>query len=153
MSDVNHECPFAQHVDAYVDGELEPALNEEMHRHVFSCASCSAMVRQTMDISASISAIETKRLPENVRNRMHSATASRWDGGTMRFLRYMSGIAAVILVGASIWVARMGSVSPEASTPGVNSTDTQVTEWIVRDLSHKDATKQRAQPSTAPEQP
>ncbi len=118
MNDSNRgECPFdAQHVDAYCDGELPPALEEEMHRHVFACAHCSAAVRQTAEIRDGIAAIETRRLPDDVRNRIHSNVAASWDGGTMRFLRYMSGIAAVILVGASIWVARMGSVAPATNT-------------------------------------
>ena len=55
MSDANPgDCPFAQHVDAYCDGELPAALEEEMHRHVFACANCSAAVRQTVEISDSI---------------------------------------------------------------------------------------------------
>jgi anti-sigma factor RsiW len=145
-----NECPFAQYVDAYCDGELDPALEEEMHRHVFACASCSAAVRQTVEIQGSIASIETRRLPEDVRNRIHSRVASSWDGGTMRLLRYMSGIAAVVLVGASIWLARMGNVAPDKTAPGASSTDLPVAQWTPTNLparSNAPATQPSSQQS------
>jgi anti-sigma factor RsiW len=61
----------------YIDGDLDPALKQELERHLEHCEDCTMVVDQTRKTIRIFSGSEPVPLPEDVRSRLHKALRER----------------------------------------------------------------------------
>jgi anti-sigma factor RsiW len=62
-----------QELSSYIDGELDPVVQQELERHLADCEECKMVVDQTkmtVDIFCDEELVE---LPKDVRSRLHEA--------------------------------------------------------------------------------
>lgn len=57
----------------YLDGELEPAVLQELERHLEQCEDCQLVVDQTKKTVEIFCDSEPVELPTDVRSRLHEA--------------------------------------------------------------------------------
>jgi anti-sigma factor RsiW len=57
----------------YIDGDLDPALKQELERHLEHCEDCTMVVDQTRKTIRIFSGAEPVALPEDIRSRLHRA--------------------------------------------------------------------------------
>ena len=57
----------------YIDGDLEPAMKEELERHLSHCEDCSMIVDQTRKTIELYCNSEPVALPDEVRQRLHAS--------------------------------------------------------------------------------
>ena len=57
----------------YLDGELEPTLQQELKRHLEQCEDCQLVVDQTKKTVQIFCDSEPVELPADVRSRLHEA--------------------------------------------------------------------------------
>jgi len=55
----------------YIDGDLDPALKQELERHLEHCEDCTMVVDQTRKTIRIFSGAEPVPLPEDVHSRLH----------------------------------------------------------------------------------
>jgi anti-sigma factor RsiW len=61
----------------YIDGELEPAIQQELERHLAHCEDCTMILDQTKKSIAILCDSEPIRLPADLHSRLHSALRER----------------------------------------------------------------------------
>jgi anti-sigma factor RsiW len=57
----------------YIDGELEPAVKQELERHLEHCEECKIVVDQTKLTVEIFCDSEPVELPSDVKSRLHEA--------------------------------------------------------------------------------
>ena len=57
----------------YIDGDLDPALTQELERHLAHCEDCTMIVDQTRKSVEILCDSKPVKLPEDVRTRLHAA--------------------------------------------------------------------------------
>lgn len=62
-------CAQADHLWAYLDGELPPARARAVARHLAACADCGARARRLRSMLESCRAAGCRKLPADVRAR------------------------------------------------------------------------------------
>lgn len=60
-------------ISNYIDGELDPALKQELERHLEHCEDCTMIVDQTRKTIQIYSGPTPVDLPSDVRSRLHAA--------------------------------------------------------------------------------
>jgi anti-sigma factor RsiW len=65
----------------YLDGELEPAVAQDLHRHLSGCKECTLIVNQTKLTVEIFCNAEMVELPEQVRTRLHEALRRKLSPG------------------------------------------------------------------------
>ena len=61
----------------YIDGDLDPALKQELERHLEHCEDCTMVVDQTRKTIRIFSGAEAVSLPEEVHSRLHKVLRER----------------------------------------------------------------------------
>lgn len=64
----------------YLDGELDPALAEQLTRHLEHCEDCQIIVNTTRRSLEIVCAAEPEPLPADVRARLNALLSSRLSG-------------------------------------------------------------------------
>ena len=149
------ECDFIRRIDAYCDGELSPAEEARVDAHIVTCPACAARVREIRFLGDLIaSAGNVPGLSYTARGRLRLSAANGWERENVRWAWGISGIAAAVLIGASVWVATTpaatstgggaGSWERVAAAGGKTTTvaedafadaqDARTASWIVSDL-------------------
>lgn len=59
-------------LSSYIDGELEPAVKQELERHLQHCEDCTMIVDQTKKTIELYCGSEPLALPDELRERLHS---------------------------------------------------------------------------------
>ena len=67
----------------YIDGNLDPALKQELERHLAHCEDCTMIVDQTRKTIQIFSGSEPINLPSDVKSRLHAALHKRLPGGSL----------------------------------------------------------------------
>ena len=57
----------------YIDGELEPAIQQELERHLSHCEDCTMILDQTKKSIEILCDAEPIPLPASLHDRLHSA--------------------------------------------------------------------------------
>ena len=57
----------------YIDGDLDPVVQQELERHLEHCRDCAMIVDQTMKTIKILCDSQPISLPADVRSRLHSA--------------------------------------------------------------------------------
>jgi anti-sigma factor RsiW len=60
-------------ISNYIDGELDPALKQELERHLQHCEDCTMIVDQTRRTIKIYSGSVPVDLPSDVKSRLHAA--------------------------------------------------------------------------------
>jgi len=61
----------------YIDGALDPAVKQELERHLDHCEDCQMVVDQTKKTIEIFCDSRPVPLPEDVRSRLHAALRSK----------------------------------------------------------------------------
>ena len=67
----------------YIDGDLDPALKQELERHLEHCEDCTMIVDQTRKTIQIFSGSELINLPSDVKSRLHAALHKKLPGGPL----------------------------------------------------------------------
>ena len=67
----------------YIDGDLDPALKQELERHLAHCEDCTMVVDQTRKTIQIFSGSEPVNLPSDVKSRLHDALHKKLPGGSL----------------------------------------------------------------------
>ena len=67
-------------ISNYIDGELDPALMQELERHLAHCEDCTMIVDQTRKTIQIYSGSEPVDLPSGVKSRLHAALRQKFPG-------------------------------------------------------------------------
>jgi anti-sigma factor RsiW len=154
-------CDFEHFLDAYHDGELPEPHRREIAQHAEQCPACAKALRDIDELSqafASMRSIPRPALSAESLTQLHEhVDAMTSDRSLLRFAEALSGIAAALLVAATLWMtqARSGAtVDPEASwqaeaitlqqqpqsdesQPLPRNGTVETAEWIVAGLSSR----------------
>lgn len=119
--------PFEQ-LNAYVDGELEPAAELDVRRHLDLCATCGASIETLTAVKQAVAAgAEVRPVPHTLRERIGTLGRSRAPRWRHR-LRHLATLAAVVLV-----VVGLGRLALRRHTGGGSD---RVTQALVADHLH-----------------
>jgi len=148
-------CEFEAQVEAYHDGELEPARVDLFEDHVQTCSACAAQLRSLQSMTDLIAAnLESHRPPMSydALQRVHDEIDSTMDRSLLPLTRGLIGIAAAVLIVATagLWqmqpqqasepqpwegtVLTSSSAQVDTSQPNGNVLDPDI---IVADLSRR----------------
>ena len=64
-------------ISNYLDGDLPPALRQELERHLSECKECTIVVNQTKATVELYCDTEIVELPEDVKVRLHQTLRSK----------------------------------------------------------------------------
>jgi len=79
------------HLESWIDGELENGFAEEMNRHVQSCSQCQAEYELAAQIQARLGRLPAFDLPPEVLDRVRSETEG--NSGSRRVAGWLHGSA------------------------------------------------------------
>ena len=65
----------------YIDGDLEPAVKQELERHLEHCEDCTMIVDQTKKSIEILCDSRPVELPSDVRSRLHTALRKKLSPG------------------------------------------------------------------------
>jgi anti-sigma factor RsiW len=149
-------CPHPERLSAYYDRELPESEQAAIRLHLADCDLCSAELGHYQFLTESLSH-DSLQLPGGVNmNRLRGAfVREQTQRQTMTMLRWISSVAACLLVGASMGLFSASSGSSSVSPNGLTemiSPPAQVysdvesyaaadmadmVQWIANDLSRR----------------
>lgn len=123
-----------RHVDAFVDGELEPARSIDVEQHLGDCPLCRQQVGMQRNVKLQVStALRQVAAPEALRQRV-AASLDEASGQTRQGYSstlFLTAAAAVVLLGVS-WAQRPSGVNQAVMAGGAGGSLP-----IFRDIVHK----------------
>jgi anti-sigma factor RsiW len=143
----NSDCRFAADVAAYHDGQLDAARRQAFAAHLDSCPVCRAELAELASLSGFFASAPRPRLSPIDVHRLQVNVLRRAPSDILRLARVLSGIAACIVVGGSIELARSNSapaVAPALAPPWAEVTSsvsdlrdaaTPAAQWYLADAS------------------
>ena len=66
-------------LSSFIDGQLEPAVKQDLERHLEHCEDCMLIVDQTKKTIEIFCDSQPVELPEEVRSRLHDALRRRFN--------------------------------------------------------------------------
>jgi len=109
-----------KHVDAYVDGELEPARSIDVEQHLGDCVDCRRQVGDQRNVKLQVAtALRGAPAPEELRQRVARGLDQASGHGRQSYgpTLLLTAAAAVVLLGAS-WAQRSSEVKQATVTGG-----------------------------------
>ena len=61
-----------EHISAYIDGDVDPALRAEIDRHLETCEVCSAVLDSTRNVVVLVAEGRVFELPAGFSKRLHA---------------------------------------------------------------------------------
>src|SRR5579862_8685828 len=95
-------CEFNNMLGRYHDGELPATDRPAFEAHLPNCMSCTTELEQLRSIGQSLRAAERPRASRDFVAQLESLASNVEDLSIIRFARRLTGIAAAILVAATI---------------------------------------------------
>lgn len=144
-------CNFNDKLQALYDGELSAADAAAFQNHLDTCPPCAAQLAGLQSLSQLFSAVAIPPLSQIGLHRLHQRVNQEMDRGLIKMGWALSGIAAAIMLLASMWLLRVQSAeaaSPQSAPPwvGVSASletaslaqdaGTPTAEWYLADASH-----------------
>jgi len=111
------ECIEHQLLGAYHDRELGDEQREAVEAHLSGCKQCQAELADLSALSSWLVTAATPPLSPIGLHRLHARVDSVMEEGLVRFVRLLSGVAACLLVGASIGLMRVKIARPAEVAP------------------------------------
>jgi hypothetical protein len=114
-----------EHLGAYVDGEVTPALRDQIYSHVADCPGCASELTELHDLAGALSRAEVVAVPPTLWHAIEGRLPSARRGHRILKLRLprMVGIAAAvfILVGLGLFSLPWGGNGiPQAQAAAVD---------------------------------
>jgi anti-sigma factor RsiW len=116
------QCNYIDRIEAYHDGEIVGDERRAIESHLVTCDACAEQLRQLQSMSAILAAAPQARLSQIALHRLHHRLDAATDGGLLRLGWAMSGIAAGLLIVASIAMALLQQQRPTSSQATAMST-------------------------------
>jgi anti-sigma factor RsiW len=104
------ECTHIQEIGAYHDGQLDAARAETIERHLRECPACAAELAQLQGISqwfAEAAEAPSMRLSQMSLHRLYAKAEATLDQSILRAARWISAVAAIVLVASGAWLMKM----------------------------------------------
>ncbi len=141
-------CDLSTQLQAYHDGELPAGARAAFERHLPTCAACAAELAQLRATSAAFATESRPQLSQIARHRLHNRIDEAMERGLVRIAWSLSGVAAAVLIGGSVWLLQMKDQSqPAAPPPWVEAaasarstgdvTATPAAQWYLVDSSSR----------------
>jgi len=110
-------CPSGTDLRAWIDGELDPRREAEMSLHAASCPACRSRAQEDRRIGKAIragSVVLTARPPALDARRILDRVRRIGDEEVraVRFLRRLSAVAALLILGSGVLIAWSASDGP-----------------------------------------
>jgi anti-sigma factor RsiW len=142
-------CPQIPSISAYHDGELSAERQGHVEQHLLECARCSAELASLKRLSARVAAdAPVTTLSPDAMRRFHRHVDQMTDRSLLRFAELLTGLAAAVLVAATLWAFRPVSVSAEPvphwqqaavmllpEHTGASPSPIRTAEWLVTELA------------------
>lgn len=143
-------CDHLASVQAYHDGELDPAASRAVEAHVRACGDCAGLLADLRSLTELVAQAPLLDVSPATVARYQGAWHEARDRGLVRVTGWLTGVAAAVLVGAlALWspiegnslaAARPSLWETAAITPPseaqVESELVQVAQWMATDLSY-----------------
>ena len=129
MSDCNENIRLG----AYHDGELTPDEAARVEAHVRDCPACAEELRALRQISGLFAAgagLDVPELRPMKLAQVHRAIDAEGNIGLLRLVRQLTGVAAAILVGGTVWLVSTSGAGPVAPA-GVSADAVSVADWEI----------------------
>lgn len=138
-------CPRLNLVQRYHDDELPASQRLEMDQHLGDCESCREELRSLRELSAMLSRIVPPEPSAAALRRWVEALPVAEERGVLRLTRWMTALAASVLVATTTW--NLWSPSPSVATelelgpvvlsePGESTPPSlEAARWMAMDLS------------------
>jgi anti-sigma factor RsiW len=111
-------CEYTNRIEAYHDGEVVGDARAAIEAHLLSCNGCSAELARLDALSSLLAKSIQPKLSQMSLHRLHRQVDAAMDSGLLRLGWTMSGIAAGLLLVASVWMTRVKPAAPtEAAAP------------------------------------
>ena len=169
MSDnaiAHHACDVSR-ISAYHDGELAAEYRRAVEAHLAACPACAAELARLRELSRLFAyhALARDTMPRPALDAVHAAVSEAFEERVigarevLRLTRFVTGLAAAILVAAGSWLVigpqvMESPVAPPADAAtavapwenpsllvasafdaGNGGADARFAEWVVADLS------------------
>ena len=124
-------CDRASQVHAYHDGEMPAEQVRSVEAHLRDCPDCRELLGELRKLSTMVFAAPMADISSATLRRL---TDKAWyreqDRGVLRISSWMTGIAAAVLIGATLFWP--GSTTGPGNTPvATNFPQTSTTTWEV----------------------
>lgn len=140
------DCPFANKVHAYHDGELDQAAQEQVKQHLLACPSCRVELSQLAGLSRLLEENLGVEIPPAVRAALHARVDRQPTLGLQHWAEASAAVAATILLVCSLWMSHLPSRGSQATLPVWDSQAMVVTDsspdgsdemvkWMAQDLA------------------
>jgi anti-sigma factor RsiW len=153
-------CPNIPQISAYHDGELAGEQREQIERHLRDCPQCAAELDELRRLSQQLAeAAPRPALSLEAARRLHDHVEELTDRSVLHFAEILSGLAAAVMLAASLWTARPASVAAEPVAPWeqaiamvpqdqTSRSPIRTVEWFVSELSPDDASDADRSPAS-----
>ena len=142
-------CDQRQHVQAYYDGEINPADRAAFETHLGTCAACSAELDDLRRLSMHLAGASIPALSQSALARFHGAADVAEERGVLRLAEWLTAAAAAVLLVGVMGLFRHDNTHasapdtweqaaiayPTDHDPTVGSDVLQFTEWMRTDLA------------------
>ena len=144
-----NSCSNISLISAYHDDELDASRRAEVEGHLSACPQCAAELEQLKSLSLLIAARpKLPGLSNEANRRMHRHVEELTDRSVLRFAELLSGIAAAVILVATIWSAQPAKVAAEPvvawdraavmlepEQPSSSPAQIRTVAWMVSELS------------------
>jgi hypothetical protein len=110
------DCPHTNRVDAFYDLATGEHETQWIVDHVRACPACAQRLRQLREISTAFTEFVPDGMPRQSQADLRATVRRAADRAPARFAWEMTGLAASLLVAATIWIATVPA-SADAGTP------------------------------------
>jgi anti-sigma factor RsiW len=142
------QCQYITWIGAMLDGELDAARRRELEGHLPTCANCQAELASLTQLSQVVrNDLVAPPISTAAMKRLHAQADDLADRSLRHLAEALSGVAAVILIGCSLWLLRTPTVQASDQMPPWYSLTTlrpqpsqmpqsiQTAEWIFTEVS------------------
>ena len=148
-------CKHIRRMSAFYDGEVAEEEHQQLRKHIQHCTECAGELERLRAISRFLAAAEVPQLAPAALQRFHRVVNGASEKVVFRMARTFAAAAAAVLVVGLVWLwqadgaedARAGAVPEwekvavmqQVELSGAVSSEAQLAQWIVEDLSRENA--------------
>jgi anti-sigma factor RsiW len=116
-------------INAYHDGELTAEQRRTVEVHLASCETCATELARLREIARLFAghALSTDAMPPAALEQLHAAVGDAFEQHTrgtyevLRLTRFVTGLAAAIMVAAGSWIVMKPTLMDTPVTPVIDS--------------------------------
>ena len=148
-------CKYTPRMSAFRDSEMAEEERRQLQKHIRHCTECARELERLRAISRFLAAAEVPQLAPAALQRFHRVVNGASEKVVFRMALTSAAAAAAVLLVGLVWLlqadgaqdARAGAapewekvaVMQQAELSGAVSSEAQLAQWIVEDLSRENA--------------